>query len=78
VNITASYSPVGAAHYTNFVIDYGSNSVYWLVTMYINITTTILDIIQRPVVYLKPNVSQTGFCHYLQVVPTQLNAIDRD
>jgi hypothetical protein len=28
---------------------------------YINITNTILDIIRRPVFYLKYNLSQTGF-----------------
>jgi hypothetical protein len=31
---------------------------------------TILDIIRRPVFYLKHNVSETEFCLLLQVVPT--------
>jgi hypothetical protein len=38
---------------------------------YINITITILDIIHRPVFYLK-HVSETGFCLCLQVEPTQV------
>jgi hypothetical protein len=42
-----------------------------------NITITVLDIIRRPVFYLKLNVSETGFCPRLQVEPTQLGAIDR-
>jgi hypothetical protein len=29
---------------------------------YINITLTILDIVHRPVFYLKQNVSETGLC----------------
>jgi hypothetical protein len=43
---------------------------------YINITITILDIIDRPAFYLKHNVSETGFCLRLQVKPTQLGPID--
>jgi hypothetical protein len=42
---------------------------------YINITITILDIMHRPVFYLKHDVSETGFCLRLQVEPTQLCAI---
>jgi hypothetical protein len=37
-----------------------------------NITITILDIIYRPVFYLKHDVSETGFCLRLQVKPIQL------
>jgi hypothetical protein len=37
---------------------------------YINITIAILDIINRPVSYLKHDVSETWFC-LLQVDPTQ-------
>jgi hypothetical protein len=44
---------------------------------YINITITILDIIHRPVFYLKHNVSETAFCPNLQVEPSQLSPIDR-
>jgi hypothetical protein len=44
---------------------------------YINITVTIVDIILRPVFYLKHYVSQTGFCLRLQVEPTQLVPKDR-
>jgi hypothetical protein len=40
---------------------------------YINITTTILDIIDRPVFYLKHGVSETGLCHRFQAEPTQLD-----
>jgi hypothetical protein len=43
---------------------------------YINITFTILDIIHRPVLYLKHNVSETGFYLRLQVEPTQLGPMD--
>jgi hypothetical protein len=38
---------------------------------YSNITLTILDIIHRPVFYLKYDVSETGVCPRLQVEPTQ-------
>jgi hypothetical protein len=42
---------------------------------YINITITILDIIHRPVLYLKLNVSETGFCLRLRVKLTQFGVI---
>jgi hypothetical protein len=45
---------------------------------YVNITITILDIIQRPVFYLKYDVSETAFCLRLQVESTQLCPTDRD
>jgi hypothetical protein len=35
------------------------------------------NIIHRPVIYLKRNVSETGFCLRLQAKPTQLGPIDR-
>jgi hypothetical protein len=35
---------------------------------YISITIIILDIIYRPVFYLKHNLSETGFCLHLQLV----------
>jgi hypothetical protein len=38
----------------------------------ININFTILDIIYRPILYLKYNVSETGLCLCFQVEPTQL------
>jgi hypothetical protein len=44
---------------------------------YINITITILNIIHRPVLYLKHSLSETGFCLHLQVVHTQLSQIGR-
>jgi hypothetical protein len=44
---------------------------------YINTITVFLDIIHRPVFYLKHKVSETGFCLRLQVIPTQLGPIDR-
>jgi hypothetical protein len=45
---------------------------------YINITITILDIIHRPVFYLKKkNVLETGFCHRLHVEPTQVVPADK-
>jgi hypothetical protein len=43
---------------------------------YINITITILDIIHRPVFYLKDNVSETGFSFRPQVEPTNLGPKD--
>jgi hypothetical protein len=39
---------------------------------YINIAITILDIIHRPVFYLKDDVSETGFCLCLQLEPVQV------
>jgi hypothetical protein len=44
---------------------------------YIDITITILDIIQLPVFSLKHSISETGFCLRLQVIPTQLGLVDR-
>jgi hypothetical protein len=44
---------------------------------YINITITVLDIIHPPVLYLKHNDSETGFCSCFQVEPTQLGPKDR-
>jgi hypothetical protein len=43
---------------------------------YINITITILDIIQSPVFYLKQDVSETGSCIRLHVEPTHMGPID--
>jgi hypothetical protein len=43
---------------------------------HIDIIITILDIIHRPVFYLKHNVSDTGLCLRLQVEHTQLSQID--
>jgi hypothetical protein len=37
-------------------------------TYYSDTSVTILDIIHRPVFYLKRNVSETGFCLRLQLV----------
>jgi hypothetical protein len=44
---------------------------------YINLATTILDIIQRSVLYLKHNVSETGFWLRLriEVVPIQISSL---
>jgi hypothetical protein len=36
-----------------------------------------MDIIHRPVFYLKHNVLETGFCLRLKVEPTELSQIDR-
>jgi hypothetical protein len=41
-----------------------------------NINITILDIIHRPAVYLKHNVSETRLCLRLQVEPSQLFPFD--
>jgi hypothetical protein len=43
---------------------------------YINLTITILDIIHRPVFYLKHSFSQTESNLRVQVVPTQLDLTD--
>jgi hypothetical protein len=43
---------------------------------YIKVTITILDIIHRPVSYLRYGVSEIRFCIRLQVEPTQLGPID--
>jgi hypothetical protein len=42
-----------------------------------HITITILDIIHRPVFYLKHGVSETEFCLQHQVERTQVAPIDR-
>jgi hypothetical protein len=44
---------------------------------YINITITILNIMHRPVFYLKDEISGTEFCLRLQVESTQLDPVDR-
>jgi hypothetical protein len=53
----------------------------WYSTVYgfvacMNVTVTILDVIHHPVFYLKHNFSEIGFCHRLQMGPTQLGPID--
>jgi hypothetical protein len=45
--------------------------------MHISLTVTILNIIHRPVFYLKHSVSDIGFCIRLQVDPNQLVPTDR-
>jgi hypothetical protein len=42
-----------------------------LLRWYINVAITILDIIHRPVFYLKYNGFKTRFCFHFQVKPTQ-------
>jgi hypothetical protein len=44
---------------------------------YINITIAFLDIIHRPLFYLKHDVSETVFCFLLEVVPNQMSPIER-
>jgi hypothetical protein len=46
-------------------------------TFWANITIIIVDIIHRPVFYLKDKVSETVFCLRLQVETTQMDPIDR-
>jgi hypothetical protein len=46
-------------------------------TISLNITITILDIINPSVFYLKVSVSETGLCSILQVELTQFGPIDR-
>jgi hypothetical protein len=40
------------------------------------ITIRIVDIIHRPILYLKHNVWEKGFCLHLKVEPTQVDPID--
>jgi hypothetical protein len=42
-----------------------------------NTTITILDIIHRPVFYLKHDVSDTEFCLHLQVEPNKMGPIEK-
>jgi hypothetical protein len=44
---------------------------------YINIAINILDIIHRPIFYLKYDVSEAGFCLRIQVETTQLGPTNR-
>jgi hypothetical protein len=44
---------------------------------YINITITILNTINRPVFYLKHDVSETGVCLCLQAELAQIGPIER-
>jgi hypothetical protein len=46
-------------------------------TSLINITVSIVYIIHRSIVYLKHNISETGFCLLLQVEHTQLGPVQR-
>jgi hypothetical protein len=51
--------------------------MYWirstgLLQLDINAAITILDIIHRFIIYLKHNVSETGFCLRLEAERTQL------
>jgi hypothetical protein len=41
------------------------------------LTITILDIIHRPVFYLKNKVSETECCLHFQVEPTQLVSVNK-
>jgi hypothetical protein len=44
---------------------------------YINIYIAFVGFINRPVFYIKHDVSGVGFCACLQVVPTQLGVLER-
>jgi hypothetical protein len=48
-----------------------------LLQRYINVTLNILDIINPSVLYLKHNVSKTGFCLRLHVEPIEWDPIDK-
>jgi hypothetical protein len=54
------------------------NASYSLWRWYINITTSILDIIRRHVFYLKHEVLGTKFCLCLQVGPTENPSLSSD
>jgi hypothetical protein len=59
-------------------ISYSLTTSLKLILVILNLVTIIiLDIIHRPVFYLKHNVPETRFCFVFQVKPTQLGAIDR-
>jgi hypothetical protein len=64
-------------HITSPLLAQQVNAIYRFWRWYINIIITILDIIHRPVFYLKHNVWETGFCPCLQVEPNQTGTIDR-
>jgi hypothetical protein len=51
------------------------NTIYRFVRWYINITITILDIIHRPVFYLKTHLG-TGLCLPSQMEATQVGHIE--
>jgi hypothetical protein len=53
------------------------NAIYMFMTIYINVTITILDIIHRPGFHFKHRVMEIGFCLRLQVKPTELAPVDR-
>jgi hypothetical protein len=53
-----------------------SGTVNCLWRRYINIAIEIVDIVRRSVFYLKHDVSETGFCVRLQLVPTKPELID--
>jgi hypothetical protein len=55
-------------------ISFRSEGLRW---WHINTTITILDIIHRPVLYLKTWLSETEFCLCLWVEPTQMGPIER-
>jgi hypothetical protein len=44
---------------------------------YVNITITILDIVHRPIFYLKQDVSETGFCLHHEVEHTHVGPIEK-
>jgi hypothetical protein len=46
-------------------------------TIYSCITITSLDIIHRPIFYLKHNISETGFCPRFQEETTQMGPVYR-
>jgi hypothetical protein len=52
-------------------------SLVWFYHIAVDATITFLDIIHRPVSYLKHDVSETGFCFRLQVGPAQSDPIER-
>jgi hypothetical protein len=54
-----------------------SSEIYQGTNIHFCITITILDIIHRPLLYLKHAFSDTGFSLRLQIDPTQMEGRDR-
>jgi hypothetical protein len=60
-------------HYNAENTEYASTSISTIEI----ITITFLDSIHRPVLYLKRNISETGFSFRFQVAPTQFCPVER-
>jgi hypothetical protein len=69
--------PISSSRNIDILLGYLTTRTQSLRPWYINTNVMFLDIIHRSVLYLKHNVSETGFRLHLQVEPTQFGPIDR-